>query len=154
MYEIALNSTLRNFTLAMWASRPYTEEFAEIECFGIVFIRDILFQLFAEIVGIDMHLWQIGIGVVVTVMLRVPLCLFLLLHDIVPGVDIVLTKLVKQIERRAGKSQHFGARFTQLFYDIIAQFGLCAFVGFVNDDKIPIKVKHGVVLVEFSTDAL
>ena len=88
MYEIALNSTLRNFTLAMWASRPYTEEFAEVECFGIILIRDILFQFFAEIVGIDMHLRQIGIRVVVTVMFRVPFCLFLLLHDIVPCIDV------------------------------------------------------------------
>ena len=87
-------------------------------------------------------------------MLRVPLCLFLLLHDIVPGIDIVFAELIKQIERRAGQSQHFGVRFAQLFYDMIAQFGLCAFVGFVNDDKIPIQVKHGVVLVEFSADAL
>ena len=99
-----------------------------------------------------MHLRQIGVGVVVAVMLRVPLCLFLLLHDIVPGIDIVFTELIKQIERRAGQSQHFGARFAQLFYDSIAQFGLCAFVGFVNDDKIPIQVKYRVVFIEFSAD--
>ena len=99
-----------------------------------------------------MHLRQIGIRVVVTVMLRVPLCLFLLLHDIVPGIDVVFTELIKQIERRAGQSQHFGARFAQLFYDIIAQFGLCAFMGFVNDDKIPVQVKYRVVFIEFPAD--
>ena len=58
-----------------------------------------------------MHLWQIGIGVVVAVMLRVPLCLFLLLHDIVPGIDVVFSELIKQIERRAGKSQYLSVGF-------------------------------------------
>ena len=99
-----------------------------------------------------MHLRQIGIRVVVTVMFRVPLCLFLLLHDIVPCIDVAFTELIEQIERRAGQSQHFGARFAQLFYDMITQFGLCAFVGFVNDDKIPIQVKYRVVFIEFSAD--
>ena len=56
VYEIALNGTLWDLTPAMRSTRPYTEEFAEVECFGIVFVRDIFFQFFAEIVGINMHL--------------------------------------------------------------------------------------------------
>ena len=35
---------------------------------------------------------------------------------------------------------------------MIAQFGLCDFVGFVNDDKIPVQVKYRVVFIEFSAD--
>ena len=58
-----------------------------------------------------MHLRQIGIGVMVTVMLHVPFCLFLLLHDIIPCVDIVLTEFIEQIERRAGKSQYLSVGF-------------------------------------------
>lgn len=154
VYEIALNSTLRNLALAMWASRPYTEEFAEVECFGIILIRDILFQFFAEIVGINMHLRKVCIRVMIAVMADVPLRLFLLLHDIVPCVDIVLAKLIKQIEWRAGKSQHLGLGFAELLYNTITEFCLRPLVGFINDDQIPIKVKHGIVFVEFSADAL
>ena len=35
---------------------------------------------------------------------------------------------------------------------MIAQFGLCAFMGFVNDDKIPVQVKYRVVFIEFPAD--
>ena len=101
-----------------------------------------------------MHLRQIGIRVVVTVMFRVPLCLFLLLHDIVPCIYVVFTELIEQIERRAGKSQHLGLGFAELLYNIITEFCLRPLMGFINNDQIPIKVKHGVVLVEFSADAL
>ena len=72
----------------------------------------------------------------------VPLRFALLLHHIIPGIDIVV-KFFEDIERRAGQGKELGivavSFLDQIFNDIIAQGGGGSFVGLIHDDQIPVQ---------------
>ena len=121
------------------------EELAEVECHILV---DKLMEQSPEVVGVDVHRGQRGIGVGVAKVEVVPRGLGLLLHHIVPGVYLALGKLVEQVERRARQAQHLGIALHQFGHHRLAQLSLCALVCLVHDDEVPHGGKHLVVLVE------
>ena len=72
----------------------------------------------------------------------VPFRFALLLHHIVPGIDVVV-KFFENIEWCTGQSKELGivviSFFDQIFDDIIAQGGGGSFMCLIYNDQIPVK---------------
>ena len=86
------------------AAAVHAEELGEVECMVPVLI---VFQLHAEVVGIDVQARETCIGVGVAVMGLVPLLLGALFHHIVPGEDVGLVVVVEQVEWSAREFEFF-----------------------------------------------
>ena len=84
-----------------WVSRPHPEKLGKVERHlqGLVAVGGR--QTFPKVEGQDAKFRQVRIGVMVAGVQGIPLPLALLLHDVVPRVDVVLV-LLHQIVRRAG----------------------------------------------------
>ena len=129
----------------------HTEKLTEIESHILV---DKVVEQSPKVVGEDVHRGQSGVGVGVAWVCLIPCCLGALLHHIVPCVDVVFLVVVEQVEWCATEAEHLGGGLNELGHNILAQFGLGAFVGFVDDDKIPRRGKHLVVFVKLATHRL
>ena len=88
----------------------------------------------AKVVGIDVHPGQTGVGVRVAKVVFVPFLFGALLHGVVPGKHFLLDNVVHEVEGSAGELQNLGRLFGEFANNSLAQFGLGAFVGFVDDD--------------------
>ena len=106
----------------------HTEKLREVECH--IFI-DKLVQEASEVVSVDVHLGQAGIGVGVAEMYFVPFLLGALLHDIVPRVDFFLLIIVEQIEGRSRKAQHLCGGLGEFGHHSPTQFRFRPLVGFI-----------------------
>ena len=84
-------------------------------------------------------------------MVDVPVFLGLLLHHIIPGVDFVFAVIVQQVERCAGKVEDVGLFLRQEFDDVLAQFGLGAFMGFIDNQEVVVGLEDCPVLIELAT---
>ena len=79
-----------------------------------------------------------------------PLLFGFLFHHIVPGVYFFGLELVKNVVWRAGKIQESRLLDIQRADDLLGEVSLCAFVRFVDDDKIPFGLEHIFVLLQGS----
>ena len=76
-----------------------------------------------------------------------PIRLCLLLHHIVPGIDFLSLELVENVIRCTGEIQEAGLLGIQLVNDLLGKVGLCSFVCFINDNKIPFRIEYiGILL--------
>ena len=127
------------------------EKLAKVEDF--VLIGEAIHQS-AQVVGVNMHGRQRRIGVGIADMVLVPRRFGALLHDIVPGEDLVFVILVEEVEGRARKLQHFGVGMPKLVDHRLPQFGLRALVCFVDNEQIPVGGEDVVVLLVLSAHVL
>ena len=67
-------------------------------------------------------------------MSQIPLGLFLLLHYIIPSVNIIFTKLIKKIERRTRECKDLSVLFLESFYYIVTKLCLCSFMSLINNN--------------------
>lgn len=123
------------------------EKLAKVEDF--VLIGEAIHQS-AQVVGVNMHGRQRRIGVGIADMVLVPRHFGALLHDIVPGEDLVFVILVEEVEGRARKLQHFGVGMPKLVDHRLPQFGLRALVCFVDNEQIPVGGEDVVVFFVLS----
>ena len=134
---------------------PNTEKFPEIERLVLQLYIAFIGEDFAQVVGIDFQLRQLVVGVGIAKVQLVPFRFALLLHHIIPGINVVV-KFFEDIERRAGQGKELGivavSFLDQIFNDIIAQGGGGSFVGLIHDDQIPVKGKHSIVFIEFAAN--
>ena len=133
------------------ATAFHTEELGEVESMVAVLI---VLQLQAEVVGVDVQPREGGIGVGVAVVGLIPLLLGTLLHHIVPGEDVGIVVVVEQVERGAGEFQLLGVAVEEGGDDGLSQAGLCALVGFVDHQEVPVGGEDCVVLVEVAAHQL
>ena len=102
---------------------PDTEKLPEIERLILQLHIAFIGEDFTQVVGIDFQLWQLVIWIGIAKVQLVPLRFALLLHHIVPGINVVI-KFFEDIERRTGQGKELGiiAVFflDQIFDDIIA----------------------------------
>ena len=102
---------------------PDTEKLPEIERLILQLHIAFIGKDFTQVVGIDFQLWQLVIWIGIAKVQLVPLRFALLLHHIVPGINVVI-KFFEDIERRTGQGKELGiiAVFflDQIFDDIIA----------------------------------
>ena len=141
--EIAhLCSSWHGLVVVLDITSPDTEKLPEIERLVLQLHIAFIGQDFTQVVGVDFQLRQLVIGIGISKVQLVPLCFALLLHHIVPGVDVIV-KFLENIERRTGQGKKLGivaAPFLdQILDDIIAQGGGGSFVGLIHDDQIPVQ---------------
>ena len=136
-----------------WVARPHPEKLGKVERHlqGLVAVGGR--QTFPKVEGQDAKFRQVRIGVMVAGVQGVPLPLALLLHDVVPCVDVVLV-LLHQVVRCAGQLQNLGSlavlfRFQQRLH-LLPSLGLGALVGFIVNHKIPVHIENGVILVKLA----
>ena len=134
-------------------ARPHPEKLGKVERHlqGLVAVGG--GQTFPKVEGQDAKFRQVCIGVMVAGVQGVPLPLALLLHDVVPCVDVVLV-LLHQVVRCAGQLQNLRRlavlfRFQQRLH-LLPSLGLGALVGFIVNHKIPVHIENGVILVKLS----
>lgn len=82
------------------------EELAEVEGDGFI---GVVAEFFAQVVGEDVEPGQAGVGVGVAKAGLFPVGFGLLLHDVVPGVDLFGVEVVDEVEGGAGELEDFCA---------------------------------------------
>ena len=121
---------------------PDTEKLPEIERLVLQLHITFIGENFTQVVGVDFQLRQLVVGVGIAKVQLIPFRFALLLHHIVPGVDVIV-KFLENIERRTGQGKKLGIVavpfLDQILDDIIAQGGGGSFVGLIHDDQIPVQ---------------
>ncbi len=126
-----------------------TKELAEVESLLVVGIG---IHQPAEVVSIDVDLWQTGIRVRVAHVQHVPFRFGFLLHDIVPREDLVLLIVVEEIERRAAEAKHLRVLLREFLDDAGSELRLCTLVSLVDNQHVPVGGVDLTVLVELSAN--
>ena len=128
------------------------EEFAEIESFVLNVIG--LIQKLAQVVGVNVHLGQFGVGIVFKRKFFFEVGFGSLLHNVIPSVNAFLVEVVKQIERRAAQREELCLFLDKFFNDGVAQRGLSSFVSLVDDNAIPIRLERFGIFIVFAADGI
>ena len=134
---------------------PDTEKLPEIERLILQLHIAFIGEDFSQIVGIDFQLRQLVVGVGIAKVQLVPLRFALLLHHIVPGVDVIV-EFLENVEGSTRQGKELGivavSFLYQIFNDIITQGGGGSFMGLIHDDQIPVQREHSIVLIEFTAN--
>ena len=115
------------------------EELLELE--GGILAEVCLYEA-AQVIGAYLHVGQFAVGVVLRWFLRMegwPLSLGGLFLDVVPGVDLVVGKVLIKVERSAREMERTGVVvLCEQVDDPLSQFGACAFVRLIHHHEIPV----------------
>ena len=137
-----LCSSRHGLVVVLNVPSPDTEKLPEIERLVLQLHITFIGEDFTQVVGIDLQLWQLVIGVGIAKVQLVPFRFALLLHHIVPGIDVVV-KFFEDIERRTGQGKELGIVavpfLDQIFNDVIAQGSGGSFMGLIHNDQIPVQ---------------
>ena len=124
-----------------------SEKLAEVER---LFVLHIVAHQRAEVVSVDIDGGQRLIGVAIAHVCEAPFGLGTLFHHIVPSEYFVLAIVVEQVKRRSREAQHARVDFLKFVNHVFPDVGLCAFMGFVNNDEVPRCIEYGGVFHELS----
>ena len=137
-----LCSSRHGLVVVLNVPSPDTEKLPEIERLVLQLHITFIGEDFTQVVGIDLQLWQLVIGVGIAKVQLVPFRFALLLHHIVPGIDVVV-KFFENIEWCTGQGKELGivaiSFLDQIFDDIIAQGGGGSFMCLIYNDQIPVQ---------------
>ena len=154
IHEIPDGSALRYFSKIFFnITRPRAEKFTEVKC-GI--FRNITIRggdLFGQVKGENVHLGQFFIRILLARMLIIPFGFRLLLVNVSPRVFVFLI-LAHNVIRRTRKRQHFRLRFSNCFDNSVAKISRSSFVGFVDNQQIPIHIEYAIILIVFASNTL
>ena len=154
IHEIPDGSALGYFSKIFFnIARPRAEKFTEVKC-GI--FRNITIRgrdLFGQVKSENIHLRQFLIRILLARMLFIPFDFRLLLVNISPRIFIFLI-LAHNVIRRTRKRQHFRLRFSNCFNNSVTKIGRSSFVGFVDNQQIPIHIEYAIILVVFAANTL
>ena len=87
----------RHFCLiCLWVACPSAEELRELERCTFLYK---LVKEFVKAIGVDFHLWQLCVWIILQRMLFRKLLLGLLLLNVIPRIDFVIFEIIEKIER-------------------------------------------------------
>ncbi len=130
----------------------HTEKLAEVERLIAV---GVAFGELSKVECENAHAWQLFVWIWVAWVFVGILLFGVLLHDVVPGESGFFVVLVEQVEGSSRQVELFGFAFgNQAIDHLLSEFGLCAFVCFVDHQKVPLLCKNLVVFVEIAAHKL
>ena len=146
-------SALRHFPMiAFNISCPSPEELLKVECRVLYVIE--AGQCLAKVKGEDIEPWESSIWIRIPEVIKIPLGLGLLLHHIVPSINLVFLVIFEQIERSSGQIQDAGIFSFEQGNHILSELCLGSFMSLVNDYKVIFGGKYCGVFVELTTGQL
>ena len=139
MLESPLLLGLYDTAILFRVAGQYAEKLMEFE---EIIILDSLLKHVPHLEGHDLKSREVGIRVGIAEMVLLPVFLCLLLHHVVPSVDLLFVEIVKKVEGSSGKRQNASIRFSKTikYSGTHDRFG--AFVRLIYYDHVPVIVHH------------